>query len=114
MHYDGNIVGPNLRRIRKKKKLTVDYVSEITGLSVSSIKQLEQGGRRLSMKSLYAFMTVYQCDANELLNIPVNESKNVLVLRLDRLPKNEKERCKNIFEQFIEMCEVCGGYRDEQ
>ena len=47
--YDGYTVGPNLRQLRKDKKLSVYQVSELTGLSNSSINQIEQGGRGLSM-----------------------------------------------------------------
>ena len=67
--YDGYTVGPNLRQLRKDKKLSVYQVSELTGLSNSSINQIEQGGRGLSMNGLYLLMDAYQCDANKLLNI---------------------------------------------
>lgn len=66
MEYDGYTVGPNLRQLRTDRKLTLEQVSELTGLSTSSIKQLEQGGRNLSMKSLFLFMAAYECDANTL------------------------------------------------
>lgn len=69
MQYNGYDVGPVLRELRKDRGLTIDKVCEITELSVSSIKQIEQGGRNLSMKSLYLFMDAYQCDANTILNI---------------------------------------------
>ena len=61
--YDGYTVGPKLRQLRKDRKLSVYQVSEMTGLSNSSIKQMEQGGRNLSMNSLYLFMDAYKCDA---------------------------------------------------
>lgn len=67
--YDGYEIGPNLRRIRKNKKLSVYQVSEMSGLSNSSINQMEQGGRSMSMNTLYLLMSIYQCDANTLLNI---------------------------------------------
>ena len=61
--YDGYTVGPKLRQLRKDKKLSVYQVSELTGLSNSSINQIEQGGRGLSMNGLYLLMDAYQCDA---------------------------------------------------
>lgn len=72
--YDGYEIGPNLRQIRKDRKLSVYQVSEMSGLSNSSITQIEQGGRGLSMKTLYLLMSVYQCDANTLLNIEETDS----------------------------------------
>ena len=83
--------------------------SELTGLSISTLKQLEQGGRRLSMASLYLFMDAYQCDANTLLNIATNGPKNVLDLELDKLPDNEKKICREVFELIVEMLLVNGG-----
>ena len=113
MKYNGNVIGPNLRGLRKERKLTLDKVSEMTGLSISTLKQVEQGGRRLSMTSLYLFMTVYQCDANTLLRIPTDMSeKHFLELELDRLPEQEKEKCREVFGQIIDLL-VSGGQRDE-
>lgn len=108
MEYDGNVVGPRLRELRKNKKMTLDEVSELTGLSISTLKQLEQGGRRLSMASLYLFMDAYQCDANTLLNIATNASKNQPDLGLDRLPHSAKEKCMEVFGQVVELL-VNGG-----
>lgn len=55
MQYDGYSVGPVVRQLRLDRKMTIDKVSELTGLSNSSIQQIEQGGRNLSMKSLYLY-----------------------------------------------------------
>ncbi len=72
--YDGYAVGPKLRQLRKDRKLSVYQVSEMTGLSNSSINQMEQGGRNLSMNSLYLFMAAYKCDANTILDINLKET----------------------------------------
>ena len=104
MEYDGNVIGPRLRELRKSRKLTLDKVSELTGLSISTLKQVEQGGRRLSMASLYLLMTVYRCDANTVLNIPADMSeKHFLEMKLEELPEDKKEKCRELFEQIIEM-----------
>ena len=108
MEYDGNVVGPRLRELRKNRKMTLDEVSELTGLSISTLKQLEQGGRRLSIGSLYLFMDAYQCDANTLLNIATNETKNQPDLGLDRLPHSAKEKCMEVFGQVVELL-INGG-----
>ena len=114
MEYDGNVIGPRLRELRKERKMTLDKVSELTGLSISTLKQVEQGGRRLSMNSLYLFMTVYQCDANTLLSIKADMSeKHFLELELDRLPEQEKEKCREVFEKIVDMLlKGSGGQRD--
>ena len=114
MEYDGNVIGPRLRELRKSRKMTLDKVSELTGLSISTLKQVEQGGRRLSMASLYLFMTVYGCDANTVLSIPADMSeKHFLEMKLEELPKGKKEKCREMFGQIIEMLLAGnGGHTD--
>ena len=63
MEYNAFEIGPALEQIRKDKKMTREDVSAVTGLSVSSIKQIEYGIRNLSMRALYLFMEAYECDA---------------------------------------------------
>ena len=43
MAYDGYEIGPHIRQIRKRRKMTVAELSDKTGLSSSSINQIEQG-----------------------------------------------------------------------
>ena len=50
--YEGYEIGPILREIRKDKRLTVEDVADTAGISVSTLSQLEQGGRNLSIRSL--------------------------------------------------------------
>ena len=103
--YDGYTVGPKLRQLRKDRKLSVYQVSEMTGLSNSSINQMEQGGRNLSMNSLYLFMDAYKCDANTILDISIEEtdkkteSIDELIMNL---PKEKQEYLLQTFKFMIE------------
>ena len=106
--YNGYEIGPNLRQIRKEKKLSLDQVCEITGLSDSSIKQIEQGGRGLSMRTLYLLMSAYQCDANTLLNIEETESdtdKNEKSIdsMLAALPSNQQKYFRRTFKVMLDQ-----------
>ena len=106
--YDGYTVGPNLRQLRKDKKLSVYQVSELTGLSNSSINQIEQGGRGLSMNGLYLLMDAYQSDANKLLNIEETDTKmkkneDSIGSRLSELPVEQQNYLRHIFEFMIEQ-----------
>lgn len=65
MKYEGYKIGPVIRDIRKDKGLLIEEVAAKTGISVSTLGQVEQGGRNLSMKNLYMLMEVYETDANE-------------------------------------------------
>jgi len=73
MKYDGVIVGSTLRNLRKESNVTLENMSNITGISTSSIKQYEQGGRQLSIRNLYILVDFFGVDANTILNI--RESK---------------------------------------
>ena len=114
MKYDGNVVGPRLRELRKSRKMTLDEVSEKTGLSISTLTQLEQGGRRMSLPGLYAFMEVYSCDANTLLSIPQNELDRELDLQLNRLSFDKREKCKRLLVQLLQILQDNGGDNDAQ
>lgn len=113
MEYDGIVIGPRLRELRKNRNLTLEKASELIGLSVSTLKQIEQGGRRLSMASLYLLMTAYQCDANTVLNIS-DVHKDAFEMEWRRLSDAEKEKCKEVFGQIIRMVlDFDGGRRNE-
>lgn len=106
MEYNAIEVGPILKKIREDKLLTRERVSEKTGLSVSSIKQIEYGVRNLSMRGLYMFMEAYQCDANTLLNIGSSERDSVDYL-LMRLPDEQRHYFIKTFKYMMkEMSEV--------
>lgn len=97
--YDGCKVGPVLRRLRKERKMTVDYVSEVTGLS----NQLEQGGRNLSMKSLYILMDAYQVDANTVLALEPKVSEHPIDDFLNKLSQEKKEYFTKSFLYMLEQ-----------
>lgn len=107
MQYDGYIVGPVVRQLRLDKKLTIDQVSESTGLSNSSIQQIEQGGRNLSMKSLYLFMNAYECDANTILNVHIEslleKNSDSIDDCLKELPDNQKVFLRQSFMYMVEQ-----------
>ena len=45
MKYEGYKIGPVIRDIRKDKGLLIEEVAAKTGISVSTLGQVEQGGR---------------------------------------------------------------------
>lgn len=102
MKYDGYAVGPVLRNLRTDRKITVERLSDMTGISTSAIKQIEQGGRNLSMKNLYIMMEAYGVDANTILNIQVTENKESIDQRLSRLPKSQRDYFAKTFLFMME------------
>lgn len=82
--------------------MTKDDLSEKTGLSVSTITQLELGGRNLSLRSLYLLMTAFQCDANTILNIERRaDGQNSVDEKLEKLPEELKEVYQQFFLQIL-------------
>lgn len=100
MKYDGYEVGPVLRKLRTDRNYTFESLSELSGLSVSTLMQMEQGGRNLSMKSLYILMEIYQVDANTILGLDEKRDKHSIDLRLQLL--DDKKRAY-LTETFVFM-----------
>ena len=99
MKYEGYKIGPVIRDIRKDKGLLIEEVK--TGISVSTLGQVEQGGRNLSMKNLYMLMEVYETDANTLLAIECTPDS--LDSRLKQLPADKQDYLKKTFDFMIEQ-----------
>ena len=101
MKYEGSKIGPVIRDIRKDKGLLIEEVAAKTGISVSTLGQVEQGGRNLSMKNLYMLMEVYETDANSLLAIDCTPDS--LDSRLKRLPADKQDYLEKTFDFMIEQ-----------
>jgi CxxC motif-containing protein (DUF1111 family) len=101
MKYEGYKIGPVIRDIRKDKGLLIEEVAAKTGISVSTLGQVEQGGRNLSMKNLYMLMEVYETDANSLLAIDCTPDS--LDSRLKQLPADKQDYLKKTFDFMIDQ-----------
>ena len=83
MKYEGYKIGPVIRDIRKDKGLLIEEVAAKTGISVSTLGQVEQGGRNLSMK--------------------IDCTPDSLDSRLKRLPADKQDYLKKTFDFMIEQ-----------
>lgn len=90
MKYDGYSVGPILRKLREDRGYSLTQLSGATGISVSTLIQMEQGGRNLSMKSLYVLMDLYKVDANTILGINKQEDCKSIDTRLGKMGKEKR------------------------
>lgn len=90
MKYNGYQVGPILRRLRKDRHYTIEALSEKTGISASTLKQMEQGGRNLSMRNLYVMMDAFKVDANTVLGLEEKKISTSIDEKLNRL--DDKQR----------------------
>lgn len=105
LKYNGYENGPILRGIRKQKNLTVDKVCEITGISTSTLNQIEQGGRNLSMRTLFVLMEAYEVDANTMLNIPSINNEESIDKKLNDLSHTQRDYLRKSFLFMLEQAE---------
>ncbi|GAA1045585.1 helix-turn-helix domain-containing protein [Streptomyces murinus] len=63
-------VGPRLRRIRKEREVTLAALSQVTGISVSTLSRLESGLRRPSLELLLPIAQAHQVPLDELVGAP--------------------------------------------
>lgn len=65
-----NSVGPRLRALRLMKDLTLGELSELTGVSTSTLSRLESGHRRPTLELLLPLARVFQVPLDELVDAP--------------------------------------------
>jgi transcriptional regulator with XRE-family HTH domain len=63
-------VGPRLKRLRTRRRMTLTGVAETTGISKSTLSRLETGGRRPTLELLLALSHAYRVPLDELVAAP--------------------------------------------
>jgi transcriptional regulator with XRE-family HTH domain len=63
-------VGPRLKRLRTRRKLTLVGVAASTGISKSTLSRLETGGRRPTLELLLALSHAYRVPLDDLVAAP--------------------------------------------
>lgn len=63
-------VAPRLRRLRAKRGLTLAALSEVTGISKSTLSRLESGQRRPSLELLLPLVSAYHVPLDDLVGAP--------------------------------------------
>ena len=65
-----NAVGPRLKQLRLKRDITLADLSEVTGISVSTLSRLEAGLRRPTLEQLLPLASAYGATLDELVDAP--------------------------------------------
>ena len=65
-----NAVGPRLKRLRQRRSVTLNELSEETGISASTLSRLESGLRRPTLEQLLPLARVYGVSLDELVDAP--------------------------------------------
>uniref|UniRef100_UPI001C2F3730 helix-turn-helix domain-containing protein n=1 Tax=Streptomyces sp. GbtcB6 TaxID=2824751 RepID=UPI001C2F3730 len=63
-------VGPRLAGLRNARGMTLVQLSEVTGISVSTLSRLESGGRKPTLELLLSIATAHQVPLDELVGAP--------------------------------------------
>lgn len=77
-------VGTRLREYRRKKKLTLEALSEATGIQVSVLSRLETGHRKPTLELLLPLARLYQVPLDELVNAPATGDPRVYPRPIER------------------------------
>jgi transcriptional regulator with XRE-family HTH domain len=70
-------VGPRLRALRKQRGTTLAELSELTGVSVSTLSRLESGQRRPTLELLLPLARAHQVPLDELVGAPATGDPRV-------------------------------------
>ncbi|MEU0091753.1 XRE family transcriptional regulator [Kribbella sp. NPDC006257] len=65
-----NAVGPRLKQLRLRREITLADLSEVTGISVSTLSRLEAGLRRPTLEQLLPLASAYGATLDELVDAP--------------------------------------------
>lgn len=78
----------HLKFLRKRTGLTLEILSELTGISVSYLSRLESGSRRLNTDLIRRLSSAFNCDPAELLVDKIHEESALLPTEI-RLRRGE-------------------------
>ena len=70
-------VGPRLRDLRRQRDVTLADLSELTGISISTLSRLESGRRRPTLELLLPLVQAHQVTLDELLDSSATEDPRV-------------------------------------
>lgn len=63
-------IGPRLRELRQRGGMTLNHLSEITGISVSTLSRLESGNRKPTLELLMPLATAHGVALDDLVRAP--------------------------------------------
>ncbi|MBP3412422.1 MAG: helix-turn-helix transcriptional regulator [Oscillospiraceae bacterium] len=78
MHIDYRQIGQHIKAVRKKRKLTQEWLAERLDVSVGYISQIERGITKISLDLLAAIATALDCDISLFLQGVTMEAQSYL------------------------------------
>lgn len=77
------IIGENIRRLRRSKNYTQEYLAEKLHISANHVYRIENAEAHISMPLLLKIKHLFEVDANELLEDHDNGEKEISVIKTD-------------------------------
>jgi len=92
------LVAENLKKIRKEKKLSLDKLAELTGVSKSMLRQIEMGASSPTIATIWKISNGLKISFTSLLNAP--QSETILIRRPDAEPLVEDKGKYRLYPLF--------------
>ncbi|AHH97205.1 XRE family transcriptional regulator [Kutzneria viridogrisea] len=77
-------VGPRLRALRRRRRVTLVQLAKDTGISVSTLSRLESGGRKPTLELLMPLARVHQVTLDDLVGAPATGDPRVYARPIQR------------------------------
>ena len=77
-------VGPRLRSLRQRRKVTLAALAEATGISVSTLSRLESGQRRLNLDQLLPLARAHGVPLDDLVGAPATGDPRIHIRPVKR------------------------------
>ena len=99
------MIEKNIKKIRKEKDISIQELSERTGISISSLSMYENGKRVPSIRNIKLIANGLDVDVNEFYNDVIidNSFKNELIIRKN-IEISYQEECINRANGTCELC----------
>ena len=99
-------VGKRIQEVRKSRGLTQEELSEMVGLSVKYISNIECGFKMPKLNTFVAIANALQCDSNllllDVLNVTIEQESGLISPKLLELPVEEQRRILRFTEIMID------------
>lgn len=92
------IIARNLKNLREKKKLSLEKVSELTGVSKTMIGQIERGESTPTITTIWKIANGLKISFSTLINIPQTDTK--VILRNDLQTLSEDNGKYRVYPNF--------------
>ena len=95
MAIDYNVIGERIKKARKDKNLTQEYLAEKLDVSIAFLSRIERGSSRINLKRLSQICEILEVSEGEILNGVSSNSNKYLTDEFSALLEgcsNEKKR----------------------